>query len=120
MTDYERYLPPREQGHVHLPRIEPTWTLGTVLAASCSVVSLLAVLVGITWGYARVTYATDAVPVLKAKQDQIVHDVAVLQTQQQASDAKFAEILAQLNKISDKVDRLNDSKADKQMKGWTR
>jgi TolA-binding protein len=119
MTDYER-LAHRETGHLHLPRVEPSWTIGTVLAAACSIVSLLSVLVAITWGYARVTYATDNVPAMKAKQEVIERDVAVLKTQQQNGEAKYSEILAQLNKISDKVDRLNDSKADKQMKEWQR
>lgn len=121
MTDYERFLPDRDvrRSH-HLPRVEPTWTIGTVLAAACSVVSLLSVLVAITWGYARVAYATDNLPGIKAQQEVISRDVAVLKIQQQNGEAKYAEILAQLNKISDKVDRLNDSKADKQMKEWTR
>ena len=119
MTDYERLIPDSD-GHRqhHLPRVEPTWTIGTVLAATCSVVSLLSVLVAITCGYARVSYVTDNVPTVKAQQEALVRDVAVLKIQQQNGDSRYGEILTQLNKLNDKVDRLNDSKADKQLKGW--
>jgi len=120
MTDYERQMPMRESGHVHLPRVERSWTIGTVLAATCSVVSLLSVLIAITWGYARVTYATDNIPDMKRKQEANTQDISNLKLQQTYNDAHYAEILLQLSKIDGKVDRLNDSKADKQMKGWQR
>lgn len=117
MTDYER----------HLPAVEHTWTIGTVLAASMSLVSLLSVLMGMTWGYARVSNATDAIPAIQAdaRAQHAVsevnrQDISNLKIQQTYNDAHYAEILMQLSKIEGKVDKLNDSKADKQMKGWTR
>lgn len=126
MTDYERHMPPTDH-HMHLPHVEKTWTIGTVLAASLSLVSLLSVLVGIIWGYARVTYATDSIPAMQAEEraqhaasESNRQDISNLKIQQTYNDAHYAEILMQLSKIDAKMDKLNDSKADKQIKGWTR
>lgn len=128
MTDYERHLPPmRQTGFLNHPIGERTWELSTVLTAGCSIVSLASVLIGITWGYARVSNATDAIPLIQSEarsQHALAEtnrqDISNLKIQQTYNDAHYAEILIQLSKIDGKVDKLNDSKADKQMKGWTR
>jgi hypothetical protein len=127
MTDYERHLPQRESGHIHLPRIDRSWTIGTVLASLGSLLTIIVVVVTAIRSYDAVSYATQNIPTIQAdakaaheQQEAIRQDVAVLKIQQQNSDGRYAEILSQLANLNIKVDRLNDSKADKQLKGWTR
>lgn len=127
MTDYERHLPQPEPHHMHLPPVEQSWTIGTVLAATMSLVSVISVLVAIIWGYAKVTYATDFIPSIQASvmaqrdaNEINRQDISNLKIQQSYNDAHYAEILIQLHQLDAKMDRLNDGKADKQMKGWTR
>lgn len=127
MTDYERHMPPRRVGFLNAPIGERTWELSTLLTAGCSIVSLASVLIGVTWGYARVSNATDAIPAIQADaraqhaiSEANRQDISNLKIQQTYNDAHYAEILMQLSKIDGKVDKLNDSKADKTMKGWTR
>lgn len=117
MTDYERHEPRH-----HLPPVEKTWTIGTVLAAVGSLVTILVVVVGMIWGYAGVTFATSSIPQLKDSTDKNTQRIVALETNAKNGDEKQNEILQQLYRLNDKVDRLSESKADKQqqMKGWTR
>lgn len=117
MTDYERYSQERAR---HLPRVERSWTIGTVLAAGASLVSILVVVVGMVWGYAGISYATSAIPQVQTTQDQIKQRVVALEANQKNGDDKQAEILQQLYRLNDKLDRLSETKADKQMNGWVR
>lgn len=119
MSEYERHLPFNESGHM-LPRVERSWTIGTVLASIGSLATIIVVVVGMIWGYAGVTFATNSIPDLKSTQGDLKQRVAVLEANAKNGDEKQNEILQQLYRLNDKVDRLSESKADKQMKGWTR
>lgn len=55
MSEYERHLPSSESGHVHLPRVERSWTIGTVLASIGSLATIIVVIIGMIWGYAGLT-----------------------------------------------------------------
>lgn len=121
MTDYERFLPDRDvrRSH-HLPHVESTWSIGTVLAAVGSLVTIVVVVVGMIWGYAGISYAAHNIPQIQNTQDSLKQRVAVIEANAKNGDAKQSEILQQLYRLNDKVDRLSEQKADKQMKEWTR
>lgn len=105
----------------HLPRVERSWTIGTVLAASCSLVSVLVVIFGAIWAYAGVSYAAQNIPSLQVQQASNTRDIAVLKANQTNSDTRYAEILNQLVRLNDKVDRNNEAaSADKKASRWPR
>ena len=105
-----------------MPRIEKSWTIGTLLAATTSVVTLLAVAVGIIWGYSHVAYASQAIPSIQEKQETNRLDIAVLKAEQRVeranSDQRYTEILGQLSQLNGKLDRMETEKQDKSTGGW--
>lgn len=124
MRDYDRHAPPPlpplpDTPHL-LPRVQATWTIGTVLAAGASFMTIIVVIIGGFWNYAGISYVTSNVPAIKQHQEDLQIRVTTLEVQQRNNDAKYSEILRQIVHMSDKVDKLNDSKADKGGKEWTR
>ena len=114
MGDYARTTPPPLPASPHhLPRVQATWTIGTVLAASASFLTIFVVIIGGFWNYAGISYVTSNVPSMKASQENLKERVAVLEVQQRNGDSKYSEILRQIMHMSDKVDRLGESKADR-------
>ena len=101
-----------------MPRIEKSWTIGTLLAATTSVITLLAVAVGIIWGYSQVAYASQAIPSIHQQQETNRLDIAVLKAEQANSDARYSEILGQLASLNGKLDRMETEKQDKSTGGW--
>lgn len=120
MTDYERFSHRGVPTRPHLPPVEHSWTIGTVLAAGASLVTILVVVAGMIWGYAGVSYATNSIPQVQTTQDELKQRVSVLEANVKSGDAKQTEILQQLYRLNDKIDRLSETKADKQMNGWVR
>lgn len=120
MTDYERLSSRRSGNHAHLPSVDRTWTIGTVLAAIGSLVTVVVVVVGMIWGYAGISYATSSIPQIKETQEGLTQRVGVIEANVKNSDAKQTEILQQLYRLNDKIDRLSETKADKQLNGWVR
>lgn len=105
----------------HLPRVERTWSIGSVIAAGSSLLGSIVIICGLIWGYAGVTFATQSIPKIQAQQETNTRDIAVLKIQQINGDERFAEIQRQYESISAKLDRLNEQKADKNsVKEWVR
>lgn len=106
----------------HLPRVERTWSIGSVIAAASSLLGSIVIICGLIWGYAGVTFATQSIPKIHAQQEANKLDIAVLKTQQANSDARYSEILSQLSALNTKLDRLNEQKADKNstVRDWQR
>lgn len=91
----------------HLPRVERTWSIGSVIAAGSSLLGSIVIICGLIWGYAGVTFATRSIPEIQA--------------QQANSDSRYSEILGQLATMNAKLDRLSEQKADKSSaKEWVR
>lgn len=86
------------------------WSTGDRIAAVSSVFAAATVMVGLIWGYARVTNATEAIPRLETQQQRNTLDIRQLQTQQANSDARYAEILNQLDRLNDKMDRIKEAR----------
>ncbi len=120
-ADYERLQMDANTPPTHrFPGIERTWTIGTVIAAIGSVVTVVTVIVGLVWGYAGISYSTQKIPSLEqtvaahAQQQEIdVRDIAVLKSQQANNATQYGQIMAQLGSLGDKLDQLNQQKADK-------
>ena len=98
----------------HLPHVDRTWTLGTVLAAVGSLLSLVSFIGGMIWFAAELKESTKNIPGILAKQTDLSsvqgkqsQDIAVLQDQQHYTDMRYAEIMSQLAKISEKIDQQN-------------
>lgn len=106
----------------HLPRVERTWSIGSVIAAGSSLLGSVVIICGLIWGYAGVTFSTQSIPKIQAQQEANKLDIAVLKTQQANSDARYSEILSQLSALNTKLDRLNEQKADKNstVRDWQR
>lgn len=103
------------------PTITRTWSVGSIVSATASIIAVLSVVVALIWGYAGVTYATQSIPSIKAQQESNTRDIAVLKVQQINSDARYTEILNQLSTLNSKFDRLSEQKADKSSaKEWVR
>ena len=130
-SDYERFN--HEQGTTvtdekhatsHLPHVQNTWTLGTVLATSGSLFAVITVLVGMVLSYASIKYAANNIPTLQMQQVSNTQDIAVLKSHQRDMDAQNAAslsaIFSQLEHLNDKLDRLNEPQPNKNVKGWTR
>jgi hypothetical protein len=121
MREYESAASP---AHAHLPRVERSWTIGTVLAAGASFLTIILVVIGGFWNYAGLSYMTSNVPALQRTQDTLKDRVTVLEVQQrnmaQLTSAQYAEILRQMSSMSDKVDKLSENKVDKNAQGWRR
>jgi hypothetical protein len=88
-----------------IPHVRNSWTLGTVLAATTSVMSLLSMLIGGVWFAARLDESTKNIPAIILQVNQRARDVAVLQNQQHYTDMRYAEIMTELAKINEKLDR---------------
>lgn len=89
---------------VHIPPVQNTWTLGTILASVTSITSLLSMLIGGIWLAARLDVATKNIPAILSQQATIQTNVAVLQDQQRYTDMRYAEIMVELKEISHKID----------------
>jgi hypothetical protein len=87
-----------------LPASKNTWTFGTVLTATTSVVSLLATLITVVWFAAKLDTVTQHVPSIQQRQQEQDRSIAVLQDQQHYTDIRYAEIMAQLAAINQKLD----------------
>lgn len=85
-----------------------TWS--SAIGAITLVVSMLGILTGALWTYAGVSYAAQSIPTLKIQQDVNSKDIAVLQEARRNSDLQYAEILSQLGRLGDKIDRINEVK----------
>jgi len=96
----------------HLPHVQNTWTVGTVLAAATSVTSLLSMLIGGVWFAARLDESTKNIPTLVRQQGEQAQAIAVLQDQQHYTDMRYAEIMAQLTTINQKLDRSSERALD--------
>lgn len=95
----------------HISHVRNTWTLGTVLAATLSAASLLSMLGGGIWFAARLDNATRNIPQI-VEMERVISEtektdalqIAVLQDQQKYTDMRYAEIMAELEKINQKLD----------------
>lgn len=85
--------------HMHLPPVERSWTLGTVLAASMSAVSLISAIASVIWFEAQLSDDTKNIPILIQKENDDSRQIAVLQDQQHYTDERYAEIMAKLDQI---------------------
>lgn len=85
--------------HPHLPPVDRSWTVGTVLASVTSVLSLLTMLGSFIWFEARIKYVTDNVPELEKQEVLSQQNIAVLQDQQRYADLHYAEIMTKLDRI---------------------
>lgn len=90
---------------LHIPPVQNTWTLGTILASVTSITSLLSMLIGGIWLAARLDVATKNIPTILSQQATIQTNVAVLQDQQRYTDMRYAEIMVELKEISRKIDQ---------------
>ena len=106
-----------EQEHLvnshQLPPIKREWTIGTVLSFAGSLATLSVFVGGLVWGYSRVTEATTWVPALREEVVSEKTDIAVLKVEQENQAQQNEEILSQLSSINRKLDRIQESKADK-------
>lgn len=98
----------------HLPPVKNVWTIGTILAATTSVVSLLSMLGGGIWFAARISDTTKDIPQLSSVQRANTLSIAVLQNQQHYTDLRYAEIMTQLAVINQKLDKQRE---DEQRRG---
>lgn len=94
----------------HIPHVRNTWTLGTVLAASLSAASLLSMLGGGIWFAARLDNATRNIPQILDSEKSDALQIAVLQDQQKYTDMRYAEIMAKLDKIDEKLQEKDRTK----------
>jgi hypothetical protein len=83
--------------HMHLPPVEKSWTVGTVLAATLSAASLLSMIGSVIWFEAQLNDSTKNIPVLLQKESDDAKQIAVLQDQQHYTDERYAEIMAKLD-----------------------
>lgn len=90
------------------------WTTPTLIATYASVAALASVVIGMIWGYAGVTFSVQAIPKLQSQQVDNTRDIAILKVRDSNRDSQYTEILRQFYVLSDKIDRLNDQKADKE------
>jgi hypothetical protein len=121
MLEYERHLPrtpPPPEPPAHFPHLDRTWTIGTMIAAVGSLMTVIVVIIGGFWNYAGLSYMTSNVPAIKRTQEDLQNRVTVLEVQQRNNDSTYTEILRQLNAMGDKLDKLRDSKADKQTREY--
>lgn len=89
---------------IHIPPVKKEWTVGTVLAALTSILSLLATLCTVIWFAAKLDTVTQHVPTIQQRQMEQDRAIAVLQDQQHYTDLRYAEIMAQLATINQKLD----------------
>lgn len=89
---------------IHIPPVKKEWTVGTVLAALTSILSLLATLCTVIWFAAKLDTVTQHVPTIQQRQMEQDRAIAVLQDQQHYTDLRYAEIMTQLATINQKLD----------------
>lgn len=89
----------------HLPHVDKTWTVGTVLASVTSILSLVTMIGSCIWFAAKVDDATATVPAIQKEEVLTEQNVAVLQDQQKYTDARYIEIMEKLKEIDIKLDR---------------
>lgn len=97
---------------IHIPPVKKEWTVGTVLAAITSILSLLATLCTVIWFAAKLDTVTQRVPTIQQRQQENDRAIAVLQDQQHYTDLRYAEIMTQLAAINQKLDS-NYAKSNK-------
>lgn len=85
------------------------WTIGTLFSAMLAGLSILGLLANVEWGYASVNAQVRNLPEMIAQQGKNTTDIAKLQTQQANSDTRFTEILSQLARLNDKLDRRDET-----------
>lgn len=90
---------------LRMPEVKREWTIGTVLAAITSTVSLLATVVTVVWFAAKLDTVTQHVPSIQQRQSEQDRAIAVLQDQQHYTDLRYAEIMTQLAVINQKLDK---------------
>lgn len=93
-----------EPNMIHIPPVKKEWTVGTVLAAITSILSLLATLCTVIWFAAKLDTVTQHVPTIQQRQQDQDREIAVLQDQQHYTDIRYAEIMTQLATINQKLD----------------
>jgi len=100
---------------MHLPQVQRTWTVGTVLASITSILSLISLIGGIFWFASQLDSATKGIPDILRKQAEMTEktnkqamEIAVLQDQQNYTNTRYAEIMSRLAEINAKLDRQNE------------
>lgn len=86
------------------------WSTGDRIAALSSALVALSLAVSLIWGYARIASASEAIPRLQSQQQTNMLDIRQLKTQQTNSDARYSEILSQLDRLNDKLDHLKETR----------
>lgn len=100
-----------EQGTMDLPPVEKTWSIGTILAASVSLITAIAAIGSIWWWAATYASEADRVPGLSAKQAIHSTEIAVIQDQQEYNNKQFQEILRELRDINTQLRSINNEVA---------
>lgn len=100
--------------------IDPRWSIGSVVSVLLAAASLLSVVIGLIWGYSRITYAVETLPAVRtdlqslhAQQNLNTTSIAVMKADELNTTSRFNEILAQLTVLGGKMDNLQQNKQDK-------
>lgn len=91
--------------HPHLPRVDHSWTTGTIMAAATSAMSMLTMLGTIVWFSAHLDGTVRIIPDIQKQQIINSESIAVLQSQMNYTNIRYAEIQLALAKINEKLDR---------------
>lgn len=80
------------------------WSIGAIVAAGMSTLSVLTTLGSVVWFAAKLSYSVSVIPPMQSQVGANTRDIAVLQDKQTYSDSRYQEILSQLATINVKLD----------------
>ena len=84
------------------------WTASTVIGTACALLGALVTVASGIWFYAGVSYAAQNIPRMQAALNAHSSRLATLEEAKNNQAVQYAEILAQINRLNDKLDRLNE------------
>ena len=100
--------------------LDPRWSIGALVSVILAAASLLSVVIGLIWGYSRITYSVEMIPAIRADMSQLRERVqanttglAVTKNDEANTAARFGDILTQLVQMNSKLDRVEQEKQDK-------
>jgi len=96
---------------MHLPKVEKTWSVGTILASATALITLVTVVGNIWWNTFTIAANARRVPNIEAKQEQDRSDIRILKSQQLQINNQYIDIKGELKDISNKLDSISRREA---------
>ena len=96
---------------MHLPKVEKTWSIGTILTTALAFVTLVTVVGNIWWNTFNIASNARSVPEVRKEVTQNHQDILLLKEQQQVTTAQYTAIMQTLSHMDNKLDDISRREA---------